>query len=186
MSKNTDIMHRRHSIKTLRNASGYQARAFRGMKSVGEVSSGATQDAAVLAVKDFLDERAAALRAKRGPSGFPCADEIRAALPHVPMNKAREAMLMAHLNAPDHILTATELAQAAGYDDYGIANLQYGLLAYDLAQELEWTPGQKTNGVTTWTFTLADDADKRERKSGGDVAGHWRWKLRREVVEALS
>lgn len=168
------------------DSSGYRARAFRGTKAVGEVVAGATYDAAVLAVKDFLDEQAAAWRAMRGPSGFPCVEEIRAALPHVPMNKAREAMLAAHLNAPDHILTATELAQAAGYGDYTVANLQYGLLAYDFAQELGWVPQEAKDGVPIWTFTLADDADKQARKDGTELSGHWRWKLRPEIVAALS
>ena len=31
-------------------------------------------------------------------------------------------MLEAHLDAPEQILTATQLAQAAGYDDYVVAN----------------------------------------------------------------
>lgn len=186
MSKKTGIPHRRHSIKTMRAGSGYQARAFRGPKAVGDTFTGATLDCAVLAVKGFLDQQAAQLRAKRGPSGFPCADEIRAALPQVPMNKAQEAMLLAHLNAPDHILTATELAQAAGYDDYAVANRQYGQLAHDLAQELDWTPEETTNGITTWTFTLADDADKQARTDGIEVLGQWRWQLRPEVAEALS
>ncbi len=186
MSTTTGISHRHHSIKTMRTGSGYQARAFRGAKAVGDTFTGTTHDAAVLAVKDFLDERSATLRAKRGPSGFPCADEIRAALPHVPMNKAQEAMLLAHLNAHNHILTATELAQAAGYDDYAVANRQYGQLAHDLAHELTWTPEEKTNGITTWTFTLADDADKQARKGGVEVTGQWRWQLRPEIIEALS
>lgn len=190
MSRNTPISYRHHSIKTLRNVSIWHAQAWRGKgreaKAVGDIYIGATLDAAVLAVKDFLDEQAAALRAKRGPSGFPCADEIRAALPQVPMNKSREAMLLAHLNAPDQILTATELAQAAGYGDYSVANLQYGQLAFDLAQELDWTPEEQTNGVTTWTFTLADDADKQARKDGSEVPAQWRWQLRPEVIEALS
>lgn len=186
MSKKTGIPYRHHSIKTMRTASGHQARAFRGPKAVGDTFTGATQDAAVLAVKEFLDQQAAELRSKRGPSGFPCADEIRAALPQVPMNKAQEAMLLAHLKAPQQILTATELAQAAGYDDYMVANRQYGQLAHDLAYEMDWTPEETTNGITTWTFTLADDADKQARKDGEEVNAQWRWQLRPEVIDALS
>ena len=186
MSKTTGILYRHHTIKTMRTPSGYQARAFRGPKGVGGTFMGVTQDAAVLAVKAYLDEAAAALRVRRGASGFPCAEEIRAALPQVPMNKAQEAMLLAHLNAPEHILTATELAQAAGYDDYAVTNRQYGQLAHDLACELDWTPEESTNGVPVCTFTLADDADKQARKDGLEVTGQWRWRLRQEVVDALS
>ncbi len=67
-----------------------------------------------------------------------------------------------------------------------VANGQSGQLACDLAHELDWTPGEQTNGVTTWTFTLADDADKQARKDAVEVTGHWRWVLRPEVIEALS
>jgi hypothetical protein len=147
---------------------------------------GATHEAAVLAAKAFLDEQAAAHQAQRGPTGFPCADEIRAALPQLRMSKAQEAMLLAHLNAPNYTMTATELARAAGYNDYAVANRQYGQLARDLAEELDWTPLEQTNGVTTWTFMLADDADKQTRRDGSRVAEEWRWKLRPEVIEALS
>lgn len=185
MSKHESIEHRHHAIKTMRNANGYRAQAFRAGKPVGDVETGETEEAAVLAIKAFLDQRAADLRSRRR-NGFPCADEIRAALPSVAINKAQEAMLLAHFNASDHILTATELAQAAGYEDYNVANRQYGQLAHDLAQELDWTPEEKTNGVTTWTFMLADDADKSARAESGVVPKQWRWQLRPEVVEALS
>ena len=52
-------------------------------------------------------------------------------------------MLEAHLDAPEQILTATQLAQAAGYDDYVVANAQYGTLGRALAEKLEWEPGQR-------------------------------------------
>jgi len=185
MSRSNEISHRRHSIKTMRSGSRFQARAFRAGKPVGDTYSGATQDEAVCAVKDFLDARAAEFRGRRGQGGFPCAGEIRAALATLSMNKVQEAMLFAHLAAPDHVLTATQLAQAAGYDDYAVANRQYGQLAHDLACELEWTPAEETNGTTTWTFTLADDADRDARRRGDLVEGQWRWRLRPEVVEAL-
>jgi hypothetical protein len=42
----TDILHRHHSIKTMKKGSGFQARAFRGGKAVGDTFTGDTLDAA--------------------------------------------------------------------------------------------------------------------------------------------
>lgn len=186
MSKTKEIEYGRHLIRAMPAAAGYRARAFRGDRPVGVTLAGATLDAAVLAVTGFLDEQAAALHARRGPTGFPCTDEVRAALSQVRKNKAQDAMLTAHLNAPDNILTATELAEAAGYKNYAVVNRQYGQLAHDLAHELDWTPEEQEKGETVWTFTLAEGADKRGRGDSVEVTGHWRWKLRPEIVEALS
>ena len=180
------IRYRRHIIRTLKTASGYQARAFRGSNVVGQIQSGDTFDVAVMNVKRHLDDQAAKFHSQRGFQGFPCAEEVRIALAQISMNKAQEMMLAAHLAAPSQILTASQLAAAAGYDDYAVANRLYGQLGYALAEELEWTPKETRNGVPVWTFTLAFDADEQSRAGGLEVKGHWRWRLRPEVVEALS
>jgi hypothetical protein len=43
------------------------------------------------------------------------------------------AMLRAQWRAPDSAITATQLAEAPGYESYHAANLQYGTLAFNLA-----------------------------------------------------
>ena len=185
-NKPQDVIHRRHSIKTMKSGDGWQARAFRGMAAIGETVTAPTRDSAVLVVKRQLDEAAAKQRTMRGADGFPTVDEVRAALPHLKCNKAQDAMLAAHIHAPDHVLTATQLAQAAGYDDYVVANAQYGLLGRALAEELDWEPQKRKDGNPIWTLALATDADGKARETGEEIAGHWRWKLRPEIVAALS
>lgn len=185
-AKSLGVIHRRHSIKTMKSGDGWQARAFRGMVAIGETVTAPTRDSAILVVKRQLDETAAKQRTMRGADGFPTVEEVRAALPHLKRNKAQDAMLDAHHHAPDHVLTATQLAQAAGYDDYVVANAQYGQLGRALAEELDWEPQEKTAGKTVWTFTLATDADGKAREEGEEVTGHWRWKLRPEIAAALS
>ena len=145
-----------------------------------------TKETAILMVKHQLDETAARQRAMRGADGFPTVDEVRAALPHLKLTKAQDAMLAAHLHAPDSILTATQLAQSAGYNDYVVANSQYGGLGRALAEELDWEPMEKTAGKTIWTFTLATGADGVAREKDMEISGHWRWKLRSEIVAALA
>lgn len=185
-NKSQEVIHRRHSIKTMKSGDGWQARAFRGMAAIGEVVTASTRESAILVVKGQLDEGAGKQRALRGADGFPTVEEVRAALPHLKCNKAQDAMLDAHLHALDHILTATQLAQAAGYDDYVVANAQYGLLGRALAEELDWEPQRRKDGNPIWTLALATDADGKAREEGEDVTGHWRWKLRPEIAAALS
>jgi hypothetical protein len=82
-------------------------------------------------------------------------------------------------------MTATELADAGGYDSYVSANSQYGTLGRKLAEELEWEP-PTFKGVPTWTFALATGADGDTRADMEAVGfAQWRWKLRAEIAEAL-
>jgi hypothetical protein len=185
-TKSQPVMHRRHSIKTMKSGAGWQARAFRGTAAAGGVVTATTEESAILAIKRQLDEAAAERQALRAGDGFPTIDEVRAAWPHLKFNKAQDAMLAAHLNAPDHVLTATQLAQAAGYDDYVVTNSQYGQLGRALADELDWQPPTRKDGNPIWTLTLATSADDVARDEGDETAEHWRWKLRAEIVAVLS
>lgn len=185
-NKSQGVNYRHHSIKTTKLGDAWQALARRGKAAIGEVFTAPTQESAILMVKRQLDETAAEQRAMRGVDGVPTVDEFRAALPHLKYNKAQDAMLAAHLNAPDYILTATQLAQAAGYDDYAVANSQYGQLGRALAEELDWEPQKRKDGNPIWTLTLATDADSDAREEGEEIAGHWRWRLRPEIVAVLS
>lgn len=185
-NKSQGVNYRGHSIKTTKFGDAWQGLARRGKAATGDVVTAPTQESAILMVKLQLDEAAAKQRSLRGPDGFPTVDEIRAAWPHLKFNKAQDAMFAAHLNAPDHILTATQLAQAAGYDDYGVANSQYGLLGRALAEELDWEPQKRKDGNPIWTLTLATDADGEAREDGEEITGHWRWRLRPEIVTVLS
>ena len=104
-------------------------------------------------------------------------------------------MLKAHLEAPDHCITATELAAAAGYANWSAANLQYGLLGQAVAQDLNFNPRRRGDGTTIWTTTLADAAGHlsddldpaslhRTMERREDDA-HFEWTMRPQVVEAL-
>lgn len=86
-------------------------------------------------------------------------------------------MLAAHFRAPDRRITATELANAAGYATYGAANLQYGILAHRLCDALGFVPPTGNSGEPTYTYVLAlprklPDAD-------------WEWTMHNVVAEAI-
>jgi hypothetical protein len=178
----------RYIIRSRQQTSDWTARAFRGGRiawdGLGEVHRGATQQDAINAVIEVLkafDSRERALRAE----AYPTAKEVQVAIKAMDrtITPKQWAMLMAHLRAPNHIMTATELADAAGYDSYTAVNIQYGTLGKNLADELDWKPQiEKGNQEPTWTFALAVGADE---DGSAKPDAHWRWELRREVVEAL-
>ena len=63
-------------------------------------------------------------------------DQYLAALDAIPMTPNQKAMLLHHYNAHNRTVTYTQLAEAVGFKDYSAANLQYGLLANALGEEL--------------------------------------------------
>jgi hypothetical protein len=139
----------------------------------------------VQAVISYLDQEAALENNTRSKTGVPSPAAYRAAFDAIgPLQRYEDDMLTAHLAAPGYVLTATELAAAAGYDNYQGANRWYGELARKIAEELEWSPAKRPDGTPMWTTALATDAneagDEHELESG-----HFRWRLRPEVVEAL-
>jgi hypothetical protein len=99
-------------------------------------------------------------------------------------------MLDAHLNAPDHCITATQLAEAAGYENYNAANLHYGTLGEMVSKETGYIPRRTTTGPTISTYALATDARETcpdaARRLAADHGDEFVWHLRPQVVEALS
>lgn len=180
-----ETTHGRYVIRSMKVAGQWNARAFRRKTAIGVVLAGATEEAAILAVKAAIDASSAEQRAARGADGYPTAIEVRAALAAISITDGQNAMLKAHLWAADNTMTATELATAGGYDSYVSANSQYGTLGRKLAEELEWSPPE-FNGVPTWTRALATGADGDTRADMEAMGqAQWRWKLRPEVVAAL-
>jgi hypothetical protein len=179
MPHNDPITHGPYTIKTVKTGETWQARAFRGDHIASGIHRGSSREEALLAVKAELDAASAAERAARGPDGYPTVDAVEGGLSRIwrHTTPAQQQMLAAHLGAPGCILTATQLAAAAGYADYGLANLHYGKLGRMLAEEMDWHPGTEM-----WTFALATDANAAP---GAEMAtGEWKWQLRPEVVEA--
>lgn len=64
------------------------------------------------------------------------ADKYENALNEISINEKQKQMLKAHYEAPNRSITYTQLAAAAGYDDYAVANSQYGKLGRVLGEEV--------------------------------------------------
>ncbi|WP_430417266.1 hypothetical protein [Parasphingorhabdus sp.] len=136
-------------------------------------------------IKDQIDSNHSAQLAKRGPDGYPNSDEVLHALNCMNLNDPERLMLRAHYQRPDHVLTASDLAKAAGYESYEVANSIYGKLGRKLAEEMDWNPIEMNEeGRPIWTYVLATCSDQQVRN--GIVEGEpWEWQMRPELVDAL-
>lgn len=132
----------------------------------------------VARLKSFVDKnlKAEARNAGSTPDEARVLEAMRAILPK--LHDGQLAMLKAHYHAEGQEMTATELADAAGYRYYGSANLHYGGIG-KLLYELAPFEFRHHEGYPVYTFYLADAPDKP------DSDGNWRWKLRPEVSKAI-
>jgi hypothetical protein len=65
----------------------------------------------------------------------PPAEKYVEALRRLKMTTAQKAMLQFHFRAPNRTVTYTELAKAAGKNDYRVANTEYGNLGAAIGKE---------------------------------------------------
>lgn len=112
----------------------------------------------------------------------PTVDEATAALKrlHGRLNDNHLAMLRAHVKAAGHQITATQLADAAGYKSYSAANLQYGLVGAMLLSEMPEALPKRPDGTPILTCAIASG----EYPQGVDEA-QWVWTMRPHIVAAL-
>ena len=89
-------------------------------------------------------------------------------------------MLKAHYHAKDQMITATQLAEAAGYANHNAANLHYGRVGYLLNEELPIKlQRRKKDDKPIATFALATAGDQKGAEE------YWTWKLRPGVAYAI-
>lgn len=85
-------------------------------------------------------------------------------------------LLRAHFESPDHTAPWSALAEAVGYKNWKGVNLQYGILAKRVGEELGYE--ERPRGF--WLFILVDWAHDFD-----PIHGHTLFTLRRPVIEAL-
>jgi predicted DNA-binding protein len=91
------------------------------------------------------------------------------------LTEGHRAMLVAHYRAFDSTTTTSELARAAGYVHFGAVNLQYARLGKMLADYLNWSLPQHSDGSPFPTALLVEWHFE-------DV---WYCTLHPQVIEAL-
>ena len=131
-------------------------------------------------LKKFIDEKMEVEAQKAGstPDEARVLEALRTILPM--LHDGQFAMLKAHYHAKDQVMTATELAHAAGYSSYSSANVHYGNVGKYLYELSPIELPKYKDGTPVYTFYLA------EGPTESDIEGDWRWKLRPEVSKAIA
>jgi len=89
------------------------------------------------------------------------------------LTQAQMEMLLGHVNARGHEISMGRLAALAGYSSFEAANVQYGRIGSLLADALD------IHGLSQKTQMIGTASRNK------DDAGHWQWKMRPALVEAL-
>lgn len=118
---------------------------------------------------------------------FPSKDDYKRAFIAINnnMTDSHRKMLKAHYHAPQQTITATKLAEAAEYQHYGGANLQYARIGEMVARHLNYSPPEKDNKRPFWSLVLASGERKTVENTEKATRQEWHWELRPQVAQAL-
>ena len=114
MGERIDIVYRLHRIIAGERPSGPAAFVYDGQAKLHE-ANGATLAAALEEARGWIDNILDGQNRKRRLRHVGTRQEYARILRSLPIGRHHEA-IRAHANAPEHTLTATQLAHAAGYD----------------------------------------------------------------------
>jgi hypothetical protein len=176
--------YRNHQLVSAFHDGKYRGVAWHNGQRVFNAESTSIADA-LTKLKEWVDQQYSAriISGADSPSVSAYVNAFRQVLPRV--NNSQFAMLRAHYHAPEHCLTPTALAEAAGYKDIGGVNLWYGFLGQWLF-EIMTTPLDLMlydDGSPVYTSVLASWIP--DPTSDQLNHGHHVWKLHDEVVTAI-
>ncbi|WP_141249446.1 hypothetical protein [Sphingobium sp. D43FB] len=186
----------KHVIKSALLKNVWTARAFRGYIVV-TTQSGLNRDAAIAQVKLELARIGDKELSEQSSDGAPPSRVYLGAFQRLDQffPESYRAMLRAHLQADDYMISANRLAKAANFDNWSAANLHYGKLARRVAEDIGYEPPERENGTPIWTYAIAkapdadaDNLDQAQLYAALErhlEAPHFEWLLRPQVVEAL-
>lgn len=90
-------------------------------------------------------------------------------------------MLKAQYSMPNHTITATQMAEAVGFQNYNATNLQYGTLGKEIAGYLNYEPPKRVSGEPIWFWVLSSGNEASDSTMGG----HYEFVMRPELAQAL-
>ena len=171
--------HRLHTIVAAWHEGKCQGRIRKDAVVVHDTDGSDIQDV-IARSKKFIDEKieVEARIAGSTPDETRVLEGLRAISPK--LHDGQRAMLKAHYHAEDQTMTATELANAAGYPSYSSANVHYGNVGKYLYEFAPIDIEKYKDGSPIYTFYLAEAATE------SDIEKDWRWKLRPEVSKAIA
>jgi hypothetical protein len=180
MSKDETREYRGYRLVAKHGESGAKCWAWRDGKPVHKLEGVDVPDAIQKARKVIDSELGVAARdGDAGEQAYTRA--LEAILPELSAGQVK--MLPAHYHAPDRVISATELARAAGYSNYSGANLQYGNLGKALHEHHPVDLPVRNNGTLIYTYALAESADFALNMAEED--SHWRWRMLPSLAFAL-
>jgi hypothetical protein len=171
--------YRGHKLVAALQLGAYRGRAWRDSDVVAEVEGQSLTHVLELLrsrVDQSFHER---VKSRSSP---PSPDEYQKALQRIlpTLTDGHVAMLKAHFRAPGRQLTATQLAEAAGYATYSAANLQYGLVGRALFEQLPVELATRVDGSPIYTWALATAPDHPALPEE-----EWVWQMRPELARAI-
>lgn len=166
----------------------WTARAFLrtgpGGHGIAHQATGKDASAALDALRAQIDDEAARRRGQRRhdpATGFdvPTREDYADGLRGADLTDRQRVMLQAHAAAGDAGLTATELAEVAGYRNFNTANLHYGKAGRLMAEAMDVTaPESRLRDDLVQTGILAHGGTPR-------ADGEFVWVMHPELREAL-
>lgn len=114
------------------------------------------------------------------PTPIAATEQFKVALLTVHISEKELAMLQAQYKAPNHTISAAQLAKELRYDSYATVNARYGALAHRFAEALHYQPGPFSDGKAHWWYTLSYWNDSPRAEEAQD-----QWIMRPELAQAL-
>lgn len=143
--------------------------------------AGGSVNEAILAARRAIDEELGTPQREGTEADAAYTEALVAVLPC--LTAAQIRMLQAHYHAPDRMITAAELAAAAGFTSYSGANLQYGIVGKAILEQHPQDVPKRQDGTPIYTFALADEGETEQH--GDFDAAEWKWKMLPALAHAL-
>lgn len=115
------------------------------------------------------------------PTPIATAEQFKEALLRADVSETERAVLRAQYRAPNHTISAVQLAKELHYGTYATVNVQYGALAHRVAEALHHRPGPFPDGKPHWWRTLSHWNDVAPQAEEGQD----QWIMRPELAQAL-
>lgn len=170
--------YRRHTLLSAFHSGTYKGRVWKDKKLINQIE-GAGLDDVLNKLRAFVDSQFVTLAfGRQHPANT---DEYVSAFRNIlkDLSDGQLAMLRANYRAPNYRITATKLAEAAGYTSYSAANLQYGNAGKALYEKYPLDIPRRADGSLIYTFMFATAGDKEADEK------EWVWEMRPEVVSAV-
>ena len=177
------LAYRGFDLASMKQGAVWRGRSFLAKKVADDVTADSELETIRL-LRQAVDAKLGPPDASGDNRALP-ADALRAAFCRVDPSPMVRAMLVAHLAAPDFVLSATELAAAGGHQNFQVANSRYGVFAHSLAETLGHELKEKRrDGSIIWTLFLAKGIFARAEPDQYDDPAS-RWQLWPDIIAAF-